>query len=104
MRVSKRIRIALPLLAGLAALTSAASGCDVGNEGERCNPSLSHDECNSGLKCTQPPDCPENYCCPTSGTSDNPFCQPGCAGGQASICMSGGDARCEELGDGGDEG
>jgi hypothetical protein len=80
-----------------------ANGCDTGNEGYRCNPSLSHDECGSGLRCTQPPLCPENYCCPIDGPSDNPYCQPGCAGGQQSICASDGDADCAELGTAGGE-
>jgi hypothetical protein len=80
------------LLAGLAAaLMSTAAGCTLnewggGGEGDRCNPLLSHDECGSGLQCTQPAFCPENYCCPANGTSSNPVCQPGCNGGAASIC------------------
>ena len=54
-----RIGIALALLAGAFAL-GGAGGCNVGNEGERCNPSLSHDECGSNLSCQQPVDCPES--------------------------------------------
>ncbi|HEY8087619.1 MAG TPA: hypothetical protein VIF09_07240 [Polyangiaceae bacterium] len=94
---------ALAVLLGLVAVGSAG-GCKIGLEGERCNPSLSHDECGSGLSCQQPPDCPETYCCPTSGSSSAPNCQKGCAGGQASICAAGGDADCPtEAGDeGGD--
>ena len=91
--------------AALVALTLAlvgGGGCNVGNEGERCNPNLSHDECNAGLTCQRPLNCPENYCCPTSGTSSNAYCQAGCNGGQASICAAGGDAECSELDDGGD--
>lgn len=87
-----RISIALFCLGTVAVF--GAGGCRIGKEGERCNPSLSHDECGSGLACTQPVDCPENYCCPTSGTSSSDYCQPGCAGGQASICAAGGDADC----------
>ncbi len=60
--------------------------CEQGREGDRCNPNLSHDECGSGLTCQQPENCPENYCCPTSGTSTNPLCQPGCNGGAEAIC------------------
>jgi hypothetical protein len=41
---------------------------------DRCNPLSADDECNSGLSCQQPATCAENYCCPTSGTSTNPFC------------------------------
>jgi hypothetical protein len=93
--------VSIALFAASALFAAAAGGCDVGNEGDRCNPSLSHDECDEGLKCTQPPNCPEFYCCPNSGPSGNPFCQPGCAGGQASICASDGDADCAELGEGG---
>lgn len=38
--------------------------------------------------------CPENYCCPVdsngnlTGKSTNPFCQPGCSGGAAAICVA----------------
>ncbi len=77
-------------------------GCNVGHEGDQCNPSLSHDECSAGLSCQQPTNCPENYCCPTSGTSSNVFCQTGCNGGQASICAAGGDADCWQLEEGGE--
>lgn len=80
-------------LCGLAAsLVLVALACNQGSEGDRCNPVTAangHDECGSGLKCTQPPQCPENYCCPTNGTSSNPFCQPGCNGGAASACAAG---------------
>ena len=69
MNTNYRIGVALLALVGTLAL--GAGGCNVGNEGERCNPSLSHDECGSGLACTQPAYCPENYCCPTSGTSSS---------------------------------
>jgi len=87
-----RIGWALALSIGLFAVTG--TGCNQDQEGDRCNPDLSHDECNAGLSCQQPVDCPENYCCPVSGTSSNPNCQPGCNGGQASICAAGGDADC----------
>ncbi len=95
------IRVAL-LLGGIA--LGGNGGCDVGNEGERCNPSLSHDECGAGLSCQQPVDCPETYCCPASGQSDNPNCQPGCNGGLASICDAGGadpDCGSAQAGDDG---
>jgi hypothetical protein len=46
-----------------------------GSEGDRCNPKLSHDECNVGLSCRQPATCVESYCCPDPGKSSaNPFC------------------------------
>ena len=54
--------------------------CDEGNEGDRCNPDLSHDECNSGLVCSGPGTsqalaCVENYCCPVpASASTNPYC------------------------------
>jgi hypothetical protein len=73
----------------VAVLAASLAGCDTGNEGDRCNPDLSHNECNSGLVCTQPTDCPENYCCPTDVTSSsNSYCQPGCAGGAFSIAVA----------------
>src|ERR1700684_3231426 len=72
---------------GAALVASAAlAGCDGGSEGDRCNPDLSHDECNSGLVCSQPDFCPENYCCPTKGPYSSPYCEPGCSGGAQSIC------------------
>ena len=89
--------IALVTIAGALAIVGAA-GCNVGTEGERCDPSLSHNACNAGLSCQQPANCPENYCCPTSGPSSSPYCQAGCNGGQASICASGGDADCSDGG------
>jgi hypothetical protein len=66
-------------------LLLAATGCAEGGgggEGDRCNPDLSHDECNSGLTCTivtAPAagggyfTCGESYCCP-SGPSGNGYC------------------------------
>jgi hypothetical protein len=64
-------------------------GCDQGAEGDRCNPSLSHDECGNGLACTQPANCPENYCCPTSGPISSQSCQPGCQGGDIAMDAGG---------------
>jgi hypothetical protein len=84
---------------GVAALAIGviAVACEQGGEGDRCNPDLSHDECNAGLTCTQPVNCPENYCCPTNGSSTDPFCQPGCNGGLAAICTVDPDAAaCQE--------
>lgn len=98
--IHSRIGVVLFTLAGALAL-GGTGGCNIGQEGERCNPSLTHDECGSGFACTQPVDCPETYCCPTSGTSSNPFCQQGCNGGQASACAAGGDAGCPSTGDDG---
>jgi hypothetical protein len=73
------------------AVALAASGCAEGgggDEGERCNPALSHNECNDGLVCSQPDLCPENYCCPAAGGSSHPNCQTGCNGGAAAICTA----------------
>jgi hypothetical protein len=86
--------LGMVILGVLAAAGAYAVGClppdaGGGSEGDRCNPSLSHDECGSGLVCTQPTDCPENYCCPTSGSSSNPYCQTGCAGGAFSAAVAG---------------
>ena len=60
---------------GLLGVLAFGNGCDGGREGERCNPNLSHNECDDGLTCVQPASCAENYCCPANaGTSTNPFC------------------------------
>jgi hypothetical protein len=49
--------------------------CDGGNEGDRCNPDLSHDDCSSGLTCQTPSTCVENVCCPKDpSTSKNDYC------------------------------
>ena len=96
-------------VAGLAAALLLASvvqsvGCNptLQGEGSRCNPDLASGEgdCNSGLTCTQPSLCPENYCCPVDSSgnpapSSNPFCQTGCSGGAASRCNAGVDTAGE---------
>jgi hypothetical protein len=59
---------------GLAVL---GSGCDGGNEGDRCVPTslLSSDECGSGLSCQQIGGCGESYCCPSDPSkSSNAYC------------------------------
>jgi hypothetical protein len=91
------------VLALAAALLLFHQACDQGREGDRCNPNLATGEsdCGSGLTCQTPALCPESYCCPMDGQSQSPFCQPGCNGGQASICDAGGDADCQDLVDGG---
>jgi hypothetical protein len=59
----------------IAAGVVAAVGCEGGAEGDRCNPLLSHNDCNGGLTCMQPGTCAESYCCPTpASASSNPFC------------------------------
>jgi len=77
------------LLALAAVLALAAAGCDEGHEGDRCVAALTHNDCaSSDLVCTQPANCPETYCCPVSGMSSNPYCQPGCGGGGLSIAFA----------------
>jgi hypothetical protein len=56
--------------------------CSSPSEGERCNIDLSHNECASNLACTVPTNCAYAVCCPTSGASTNPACNP-CAGEDA---------------------
>jgi len=102
------LRIVGVLVATAAGFAAAGTGCDTGGEGDRCiptsgstvqttnpnpNPSgmtLSHDFCNSGLSCYNPPDCPEFYCCPANdpGASSNPLCKAGCAGGAQAILFA----------------
>jgi hypothetical protein len=95
--------------AGLAALAGALivgnAGCNQAGQGDRCNPLRSSNECGGGLVCagnpigmsaaSPIPFCPENYCCPANadGTVDfasatSPYCQPGCNGGAAAICVA----------------
>jgi hypothetical protein len=85
-----RLGAVVAAVAGL--IAASAVGCDTGNQGDRCNPNLSHNECGGGLVCltaqTMPPlvDCPEAYCCPSDlSQATSNFCQPGCAGGAFSI-------------------
>jgi hypothetical protein len=68
-------------LATAVVLLAPSYACNEGAEGDRCNPSLSHDECGAGLSCQTPSDpktgatCGESYCCPTPATSSsNSFC------------------------------
>ncbi len=66
-------RIAL-LIASAWAVTLFGA-CDGGNEGDRCNPDLSHNDCGAGLTCQTPSTCVENYCCPADpSTSTNNYC------------------------------
>ncbi|HVW26350.1 MAG TPA: hypothetical protein VHC69_13365 [Polyangiaceae bacterium] len=89
-----RIGLSIVLTSILGSLLQTA--CHQGDEGDRCNPFLSagHDECGSGLQCGGygtmfiPINCPENYCCPKDGKSDNPNCQPGCNGGDVTMCAA----------------
>jgi hypothetical protein len=95
--VAKYTGIVATVLAAVVASLAPISGCNPSQgEGGRCNPDLASGEtdCNSGLACTQPALCPENYCCPVDAKgsplpSTNPFCQTGCSGGAASICNAG---------------
>jgi hypothetical protein len=68
-------------------LLAVAGACAIqgGNEGDRCNPNLSHDECDDGLTCQKPSTCAEHYCCPASlGSSKSSYCR-GEACGDASV-------------------
>jgi hypothetical protein len=65
---------------GLVAPAGCAEGGG-GGEGDRCDPALSHNECNGDLTCQIPADpitgatCGESYCCPTPATlSGNDYC------------------------------
>jgi hypothetical protein len=94
-------------------LVALGPGCDEqGAEGDRCNPYLSHNDCNSGLICAGHapssviiPFCQENYCCPVDSNgnivSSNPNCQPGCNGSAAAICAADMDPGACLLADGG---
>ncbi len=89
MSILTRLLCELSVLGVAFTLAAVTLGCNEGQEGDRCNPDLSHNECSSGLTCTAATNiCPENYCCPTSGVSSNPNCQPGCNGGAAAICLA----------------
>jgi len=82
MSIFVRVRQSLVVL--LIGFGIVALGCQGGAEGDRCNPDLSHNDCNAGLTCQQPLPCVENYCCPTpASSSSNPYCQ-----GAPSVCPS----------------
>lgn len=84
--------------AALGLALALVAGCDEqGAEGDRCNPYLSHNDCNGGLVCAGHapsavtiPFCQENFCCPVDDngniTGSNPNCQPGCNGSAAALC------------------
>jgi hypothetical protein len=92
----KTSTLARHLASLVAAFAVVLFACNQGSQGDRCNPNLSHDECNSGLSCVSPPLCPEAYCCPTDANGNllpnsDPNCQIGCNGGAASACNAGAD-------------
>src|ERR1700733_3860470 len=95
------------VIALLLALAPLANGCDGGREGERCNPDLSHNDCDDGLTCQQPSTCAENYCCPADPTkSSNPYCNgAGCPAPDAAADAGGDDGAADgatgDTGDGG---
>jgi hypothetical protein len=63
------------LVLSVTALITLLPACDGGREGDRCNPNLSHNDCNDGLLCTTPSSCAESYCCPSDPSkSSNPYC------------------------------
>jgi len=93
-------RLGLYLAVFLGALALFGGCYAEGQEGDRCNPLRSSDECASGLHCSGNPIgisasypiafCPENYCCPAMvGPNDSPNCQNGCNGGADAICTAG---------------
>lgn len=52
-----------------------ANGCEIGgNEGDKCNPLVLQDECDSHLRCTQVT-CGAFYCCSPDGTSESSLCK-----------------------------
>ena len=56
-------------------LVAFGNGCDGGREGDRCNPNLSHNDCDDGLTCQITTNCGEAYCCPANpSTSASPVC------------------------------
>ncbi len=72
-----RRRLALAaLVSTLAALAAPAFTSCTTTEGERCNPSLSHDECASNLTCTTPTNCGYAVCCPTEAPERAAGCAP----------------------------
>ncbi|MCL2448251.1 MAG: hypothetical protein FWD17_04840, partial [Polyangiaceae bacterium] len=84
MRVRRDGAWAVRAVALVVAMTAAFAGCAEGgggDEGDRCNPDLSHSECNGSLTCQVVSDpvsgasCGESYCCPTPATdSTNGYC------------------------------
>jgi len=62
-------------LTAVAALLMLIPACDGGREGDRCNPNLSHNDCDDGLTCIAPSTCVETYCCPSDPTkSTSAYC------------------------------
>ncbi|AKV02135.1 hypothetical protein AKJ09_08798 [Labilithrix luteola] len=54
----------------MVATSTALLACST-SEGERCNISLSHDECGSGLSCAMPDNCHYAVCCPPAGRASS---------------------------------
>lgn len=75
---SNHVNSAVNRIAAIAAFVCLAAffaACDGGNEGDRCNPDLSHDDCSAGLTCQTPSTCVENYCCPSDPSkSTDDYC------------------------------
>jgi hypothetical protein len=105
--MSSFLRMKLSTLAILAFFTAVGFGCGTPNEGDRCNPSLSHDECGgSNLVCAIPANCnPANtphspyangeaYCCPANGTSTNANCDGSCNPCEWAASLAGAPAWC----------
>jgi hypothetical protein len=71
------------LVLSVVALTVLAHCYPSTAEGDRCNPALSHDECENAptVQCVTPANCAESYCCGPSSTSANcQACPPPDAG------------------------
>lgn len=109
---SSNSNIARIVAFGIAVTVGALTfgGCETGGkEGDRCNPLVLQDECNSGLHCTLVT-CSVAYCCPTNGSSTDPSCAnaEGCPDPDAGDAEAeGGDAEVEaaaEAGTGTDAG
>jgi hypothetical protein len=109
-------RLGLVVLALAATIAITEAGCTLsewggGGEGDRCNPFLSHNDCNDPLVCTSftlpgtMTACGESYCCPASGTSSNANCNtvpPGCVVDSGGTGDDGG-GEAQVGGDGGSE-
>jgi hypothetical protein len=88
------------LIAFACAIALFGSACDGGNEGDRCNPDLSHNDCSAGLTCQTPSTCVENYCCPADpSTSTNNYCNgKNCPPATDAETSVGDDAGAEDAG------
>ena len=71
---SSALRVYSLFAFGALAAAFVVFACELGgNEGDRCNPLVERDECQSGLHC-KAASCTESYCCPINGPSSDPHC------------------------------